>query len=94
LPSARRCCTLSACATTSDIEATRYQIDQVNRQANARLTEVESKLSNEKLLEMVNQVESLKAEVAKLRGEVEVATTICKPRKSARTICITIWMAD
>ncbi|WP_199102697.1 tol-pal system protein YbgF [Aquitalea sp. ASV11] len=65
--------TLSACATTSDIEATRYQIDQVNRQANARLTEVESKLSNEKLLEMVNQVESLKAEVAKLRGEVEVA---------------------
>lgn len=65
--------TLSACATTSDIEATRYQIDQVNRQASARLTEVESKLSNEKLLEMVTQVENLKAEVAKLRGEVEVA---------------------
>lgn len=65
--------TLSACATTSDIEATRNQIDQVNRQASARLTEVESKLSNEKLLEMVNQMESLKAEVAKLRGEVEVA---------------------
>jgi tol-pal system protein YbgF len=65
--------TLSACATTSDIEATRYQIDQVNRQASARLTEVENKLSNEKLLEMVNQMESLKAEVAKLRGEVEVA---------------------
>lgn len=65
--------TLAACATTSDIEATRSQIDQVNRQASARLTEVESKLSNEKLLEMVSQVESLKAEVAKLRGEVEVA---------------------
>jgi tol-pal system protein YbgF len=65
--------TLSACATTSDIEATRNQIDQVNRQASARLTEVESKLSNEKLLEMVNQMESLKAEVAKLRGEVELA---------------------
>ena len=65
--------TLSACATTSDIEATRNQIDQVNRQASARLSEVESKLSNEKLLEMVNQVDSLKAEVAKLRGEVEVA---------------------
>lgn len=65
--------TLSACATTSDIEATRNQIDQVNRQASARLSEVESKLSNEKLLEMVNQMESLKAEVAKLRGEVELA---------------------
>ncbi|WP_293759835.1 tol-pal system protein YbgF [uncultured Aquitalea sp.] len=63
---------LSACASTSDLEETRRQIDQVNRQASTRLTEVESKLSNEKLLEMVNQVDSLKAEVAKLRGDVEV----------------------
>jgi len=64
--------TLTACATNGDIEATRNQIDQVNRQASARLTEVENKLSNEKLLEMVSQLDSLKAEVTKLRGDVEV----------------------
>ncbi|OHX13391.1 tol-pal system protein YbgF [Chromobacterium sphagni] len=63
---------LTGCATSSDLEATRRQIDQVNRQASTRLSEVESKLSNDKLLEMVSQVENLKAEVAKLRGDVEV----------------------
>ncbi|MDN0073927.1 tol-pal system protein YbgF [Crenobacter sp. SG2303] len=63
---------LAGCATTSDIEDTRRQIDTVNKQAQTRLSTIESKLSNEKLLEMVSQVESLKAEVAKLRGESEV----------------------
>ncbi|MCW3479627.1 tol-pal system protein YbgF [Neisseriaceae bacterium JH1-16] len=63
---------LAGCATTSDIEDTRRQIDTVNQQAQTRLSSIESKLSNEKLLEMVNQVENLKAEVAKLRGESEV----------------------
>ncbi|KMN77056.1 tol-pal system protein YbgF [Chromobacterium alkanivorans] len=63
---------LTGCATTGDLEETRRQLDQVNRQASTRLNEVESKLSNEKLLEMVSQLEAMKAEVAKLRGDVEV----------------------
>ncbi|QEL57382.1 tol-pal system protein YbgF [Chromobacterium paludis] len=64
--------TLAGCASTSDLEATRRQLDMVNQQATTRIAAVESKLSNDKLLEMVNEVERLKAEVAKLRGDVEV----------------------
>ncbi|POA96830.1 tol-pal system protein YbgF [Chromobacterium sinusclupearum] len=64
--------TLAGCASTSDLEATRRQLDQVNQQATTRIAAVESKLSNEKLLEMVSQVDNLKAEVAKLRGDIEV----------------------
>ena len=36
---------LTGCATTGDLEETRRQLDQVNRQASTRLNEVESKLS-------------------------------------------------
>ncbi|POZ63114.1 tol-pal system protein YbgF [Chromobacterium alticapitis] len=64
--------TLAGCASTSDLEATRRQLDLVNQQATTRIAAVETKLSNDKLLEMVNQVDTLKAEVAKLRGDVEV----------------------
>ncbi|XLM22236.1 tol-pal system protein YbgF [Chromobacterium piscinae] len=64
--------TLAGCASTSDLEATRRQLDQVSQQATTRIAAVESKLSNEKLLEMVSQVDNLKAEVAKLRGDIEV----------------------
>lgn len=63
---------LTGCASTSDLEATRRQIDQVNQQASNRIAEVENKLSNDKLLDLVNQVDALKAEIAKLRGENEV----------------------
>ncbi|WP_046158654.1 tol-pal system protein YbgF [Chromobacterium vaccinii] len=63
---------LNGCASTSDLEETRRQLAQVNQQASTRISAVESKLSNEKLLEMVSQVDALKAEVAKLRGDVEV----------------------
>ncbi|UTH75748.1 tol-pal system protein YbgF [Chromobacterium sp. IIBBL 290-4] len=63
---------LNGCASTSDLEETRRQLAQVNQQATNRIAAVETKLSNDKLLEMVSQVDSLKAEVAKLRGDVEV----------------------
>ncbi|KUM01773.1 tol-pal system protein YbgF [Chromobacterium subtsugae] len=64
--------TLAGCASNSDLEATRRQLDLVNQQATNRIAAVETKLSNDKLLEMVSQVDSLKAEVAKLRGDIEV----------------------
>ncbi|AXE29926.1 tol-pal system protein YbgF [Chromobacterium phragmitis] len=63
---------LTGCASTSDLEETRRQLAQVNQQASTRIAAVENKLSNEKLLEMVGAVETLKAEVAKLRGDIEV----------------------
>ncbi|AUH52955.1 tol-pal system protein YbgF [Chromobacterium sp. ATCC 53434] len=63
---------LTGCASSSDLEETRRQLAQVNQQASTRIAAVETKLSNDKLLEMVNQVDTLKAEVAKLRGDVEV----------------------
>lgn len=63
---------LSGCATTADLENTRQQIVQVNQQASARLSQIETKLSNDKLLDMVSQLDELKAQVAKLSGEVEV----------------------
>lgn len=56
---------LSGCATTSDLE-------RVNEQASARMSQIETKLSNDKLLDMVSQLDALKAQVAKLSGEVEV----------------------
>ncbi|BAK75082.1 tol-pal system protein YbgF [Pseudogulbenkiania sp. NH8B] len=70
---------LAGCATTTELddtrsrlEDTRRQLDQINRQANTRLTDVETKLSNDKLLAMISELESLKAEQARLRGELEV----------------------
>lgn len=70
---------LAGCATTTELdetrsrlEDTRRQLDQINRQANTRLTDVESKLSNDKLLAMISELENLKAEQARLRGELEV----------------------
>jgi tol-pal system protein YbgF len=63
---------LSGCATTSDLDNTRREIVQVNQQASSRLTQIESKLSNDRLLDMVSQLDDLKARVAKLSGEVEV----------------------
>lgn len=63
---------LSGCATTSDLENTRQQIVQVNQQASSRLSQIETKLSNDKLLDMVSQLDELKGQVAKLSGEIEV----------------------
>ena len=63
---------LGACASTSDLEQTRAQLDQVNRQATARLSQIESRISNERLLEMVSRVDSMQGEVAKLRGDNEM----------------------
>lgn len=63
--------TLLGCATSQDLEETRRQIDLVNQQANSRLSQVETKLSNEKLLDLVSQVEVNKTELAKIRGDLE-----------------------
>ena len=60
----------AGCASTNDLEQTRAQVVQQQQ----RLQQIESKISNEQLLEMLRQVEILKAETAKLKGDVEVLT--------------------
>lgn len=63
---------LVGCATNGDLEETRRQIDLVNQQANVRLSQVETKLANDKLLDLVSRLDMTKAELAKLRGELDV----------------------
>ncbi len=67
---------LGACATSSDLEATRQQLqNQLSsnaQQASARLSDVEAKLANQRLLDLVNQVGQMQGEMASLRGQNEV----------------------
>lgn len=63
---------LAACASTSELDETRARLDQVNREATSRLSQIESRISNERLLEMVGKVDAMQAEVAKLRGDNEM----------------------
>jgi tol-pal system protein YbgF len=72
IPAAVIAALLAGCASTSDLQATQRQIEQVNAQAKDRLDKIETKLSNDKLLDLVNQIDTLKATVAKLSGELEV----------------------
>jgi tol-pal system protein YbgF len=59
-----------------DDEEARRQIADVRRQVEAQgktLARIESEVTDKKaLLELVNQIESLKAEIASLRGQIEV----------------------
>lgn len=67
---------LGACATTTDLEQARQELEtklaSSNQQASARLSDVEAKLANQRLLDLVNQVTLLKGEMATLRGQNEV----------------------
>ena len=63
---------LSGCASNSDVEQNRIEIQQVSQQASQRLSQIEAKLSNDRLLDMVNQLEEMKSQIAKLSGETDV----------------------
>lgn len=63
---------LAGCASVSDVDDTRRRLSEVDQRAQNRLTELESKIGNEKLLEMVNQVERMTVENAKMRGDIEL----------------------
>ncbi|WP_174873704.1 YbgF trimerization domain-containing protein [Vogesella oryzae] len=67
---------LGACATSTDLEETRRQLQsQMSsnaQQASARLSDVEAKLANQRLLDLVNEVSDMKAAMASLRGQNEV----------------------
>ncbi|MBP7580557.1 MAG: tetratricopeptide repeat protein [Vogesella sp.] len=67
---------LGACATTTDLEQARLDLESKlassSQQASARLSDVEAKLANQRLLDLVNQVTLLKGEMSTLRGQNEV----------------------
>ncbi|HZQ62784.1 MAG TPA: tol-pal system protein YbgF [Casimicrobiaceae bacterium] len=56
------------------IEQTNQRIDQIRKVLDERLTAVETQLRNQGLADLFTQIEQLKAEVAKLRGQLEVMT--------------------
>ena len=56
------------------IEATNQRIAQVQRQLDDRITALESQLKSQGLVELFSQVEQLKSDAAKLRGQIEVVT--------------------
>ncbi len=55
-----------------DDEEARARVEQLRRESDSRLTKLEAASSGQ--LDLANQLESLRAEVAKLRGQVEAIT--------------------
>lgn len=64
--------TAAGCASTSEVDEVRRQLSERDQQSQQRFSQIESKISNERLLEMVSQVERLNGDVAKLKGDIEV----------------------
>jgi tol-pal system protein YbgF len=54
------------------IEATNQKMVQVQKQLDDRITALETQLKSQGLVELFTQVEQLKSDVAKLRGQIEV----------------------
>jgi len=56
------------------IDATNQRLNQIQRTLEERMTALENQLKSQGLVELFNQLEQIKAEVARLRGQVEVLT--------------------
>jgi tol-pal system protein YbgF len=56
------------------IDQTNQRLNQIQRTLEERMTALESQLKSQGLVELFNQLEQLKAEVARLRGQIEVLT--------------------
>ena len=56
------------------IEATNARLAQVQKQLEDRIAGVEKELKNQGLIELFRDVEQIKADIARLRGQVEVLT--------------------
>ena len=54
------------------IEATNQRLTQVQKQLDDRITALETQLKSQGLVELFSQVEQLRADVAKVRGQIEV----------------------
>jgi tol-pal system protein YbgF len=56
------------------IEATNQRLNQIQRTLEERMTALENQLKSQGLVELFSQLEQVKAEVARLRGQIEVLT--------------------
>ncbi len=56
------------------IEATSQRLTQIQKQLEDRIAALESQLKSQGLVELFNQVEQLKSDAARLRGQIEVLT--------------------
>jgi tol-pal system protein YbgF len=54
------------------IEATNQRLTQVQRQLEDRIAALEAQMKSQGLVDLFNQVEQIKADVARLRGQIEV----------------------
>ena len=59
-----------------DLRNLRAQIEQQNRDNDARLQKIEESIKNLGIIQLLNQIEQLNAEIAKLRGQVEVMSNL------------------
>lgn len=56
------------------IEATNQRLSQIQRQLEERMTALEGQLKSQGLVELFGQLEQMRAEVSRLRGQIEVLT--------------------
>jgi len=56
------------------IAATNQRLDQIQQQLDGRITALEQQLKSQGLVELFNQVEQLKSDMSRLRGQIEVLT--------------------
>src|SRR5215468_2453503 len=56
------------------IEQTNQRLNQIQRTLEERMTALENQLKSQGLVELFNQLEQVKAEVSRLRGQIEVLT--------------------
>jgi tol-pal system protein YbgF len=54
------------------VAETKRRVEDVNRQLDARIVELESTIKSQGLLDLFTQVEALRSDIAKLRGQIEV----------------------
>ena len=59
-----------------DIRNLRAQIEQQNRDNDSRLQRLDDSIKNLGIIQLLNQIEQLNAEIAKLRGQVEVMSNL------------------
>ena len=54
------------------VAETKRRVEDVNRQLDLRIADLESRMKSQGLLDLFTQVEALKTDLAKLRGQIEV----------------------
>ena len=59
-----------------DLRNLRAQIEQQNRDNDSRLQRLDDSIKNLGIIQLLNQIEQLNAEIAKLRGQVEVMSNL------------------